>query len=71
MTLLRFVVLLNTDGNKVNLSSATVAFIKGVLGFVADGLTVNTPQARSLLIICVIQMVIFSLNLCLLFCVVK
>lgn len=34
-------------GNKVELSSATVAFTKGVLGFVADGLGVNTPQVMS------------------------
>ena len=30
--------------SKVDLSSATVSFIKGVLGFVADGLSVITPQ---------------------------
>lgn len=30
--------------SKVDLSSATVSFIKGVLGFVADGLRVITPQ---------------------------
>ena len=31
----------------MELSSATVAFTKGVLGFVADGLSVNTPQVRT------------------------
>ena len=30
--------------SKVDLSSATVSFIKGVLGFVTDGLRVITPQ---------------------------
>ena len=30
--------------SKVDLSSATVSFTKGVLGFVADGLSVITPQ---------------------------
>lgn len=30
--------------SKVDLSSATVSFIKGVLRFVADGLSVITPQ---------------------------
>ena len=33
-------------GNKVDLSGATVTFIKGVLGFLADGLSVNTPQVK-------------------------
>ncbi|XP_022793025.1 exocyst complex component 8-like [Stylophora pistillata] len=41
------------DGNKVNLSSSTVAFIKGVLGFVADGLTVNTPQLQPWFVDCI------------------
>ena len=33
-------------GNKVDLSAATVTFTKGVLGFLADGLSVNTPQVN-------------------------
>ncbi|XP_078372315.1 exocyst complex component 8-like [Oculina patagonica] len=41
------------DGNKVELSSATVTFTKGVLGFVADGLSVNTPQLQPVFVNCI------------------
>lgn len=35
-----------SGGNKVDLSGATVTFTKGVLGYLADGLSVNTPQVK-------------------------
>ena len=35
-----------SGGNKVDLSGATVTFTKGVLGYLADGLSVNTPQVE-------------------------
>ncbi|KAJ7354793.1 Exocyst complex component 8 [Desmophyllum pertusum] len=41
------------DGNRVELSSATVAFTKGVLGFLADGLSVNTPQLQPVFMNCI------------------
>lgn len=40
-------------GNKVDLSGATVTFIKGVLGFLADGLSVNTPQLQPVFVDCI------------------
>ncbi|XP_073246335.1 exocyst complex component 8-like [Porites lutea] len=39
--------------SKVDLSSATVSFIKGVLGFVADGLRVITPQLQQVFVNCI------------------
>lgn len=62
-----FPILLLIDRLKVNLSSATVAFTKGVLGFLADGLIVNTPQASDMLIIYQQRCVVLSLS-CMLYC---
>ncbi|EDO47810.1 predicted protein [Nematostella vectensis] len=41
------------DDCQVNLSSATVAFTKSVIGFLEDGLRVNTPELHGVLVECV------------------
>ena len=35
------------EGNRVNLGSATIAFTKSIVGFLEDGLRVNTPEAST------------------------
>ncbi|XP_068699488.1 exocyst complex component 8-like isoform X2 [Montipora foliosa] len=40
-------------GSKVELSNSTVTFTKGVLGYLADGLNVNTPQLQQTFVNCI------------------
>ncbi|XP_074626269.1 exocyst complex component 8-like [Acropora palmata] len=40
-------------GNRVELSSSTVTFTKGVLGYLADGLAINSPKLQDTFVSCI------------------